>query len=103
MVSFDGPLGGLAAPVMARLNADAEAAAVARLAPSAGAEVLVIGFGPGVGLRLLSGVAGIGRIAGIDPSQAMLNHARRSTACSCGPRCPSASPRSRGCCSPAAG
>jgi SAM-dependent methyltransferase len=83
MVSFDGPLGGLAALVMAWLNADAEAAAVGRLAPSAGEDVLVIGFGPGVGLRLLSGLAGIGRVAGIDPSQAMLDHARRRNRDAC--------------------
>ncbi len=53
-------------------NADLNAAAVDALVPFPGDRVLEIGFGPGEGLRRLSGIRGIGQITGIDHSPAML-------------------------------
>jgi SAM-dependent methyltransferase len=51
-----GPIGMIAAMIMARANRAAEAEAVAELAPGPGEDVLVAGFGPGVGLHLLAGL-----------------------------------------------
>jgi SAM-dependent methyltransferase len=53
-------------------NADLNAAAVDALVPFPGDRVLEVGFGPGEGLRRLSGVRDIGRLAGIDHSPVML-------------------------------
>jgi ubiquinone/menaquinone biosynthesis C-methylase UbiE len=75
--SFDGPIGIVAAKIMARANRQAEAEAIAELAPAPGDDVLVIGFGPGVGLQLLARTITTGRIAGIDPSRVMQREARR--------------------------
>jgi len=75
--AFDGPIGIIAAAIMARANRAAEEEAVAELAPGPGDDVLVAGFGPGVGLHVLAGRIADGCIAGIDPSQVMLNQARR--------------------------
>lgn len=81
--SFDGMLGRLAAPVMALLNSDSERDAVTHLAPAPDDNVVVIGFGPGLGLSMLAQVITSGRIAGIDPSQVMLDHARRRNQAAC--------------------
>lgn len=81
--SFDGMLGRLAAPVMALLNSDSERDAVTHLAPAPDDDVVVIGFGPGLGLGLLTKVITAGHIAGIDPSQVMLDHARRRNQAAC--------------------
>jgi SAM-dependent methyltransferase len=78
MVSlFDGPAGAVAAKVMAIGNRDMEAEAVAELAPDDSDVVLVIGFGPGVGIRMLLPHLPQGWIGGIDPSGAMVREARR--------------------------
>lgn len=53
-------------------NADLNAAAVDALVPFPGDRVLEIGFGPGEGLRRLSGVREIGPLTGIDHSAVML-------------------------------
>lgn len=75
-LTFDGPLGGLTARVMARSNRAAEAEAVQELAPSPGQAVLCIGFGPGVGIELLRSRLGHdGWVGGADPSGAMLQAA----------------------------
>jgi ubiquinone/menaquinone biosynthesis C-methylase UbiE len=74
---FDGPLGGLVAGIMARGNAEAEAEAIAILAPAPDAAILVIGFGPGVGAKLLAERLPRGRVLGVDPSAAMLRQAQR--------------------------
>jgi hypothetical protein len=50
---FDGVAGRVAARVMARLNADMERAALDALDPRPGDRVLVVGFGPGVGVTEL--------------------------------------------------
>jgi ubiquinone/menaquinone biosynthesis C-methylase UbiE len=62
---------------MARANRQTEAEALAELAPGPDDDVLVIGFGPGVGLELLARVVTGGFMAGIDPSPVMLREARR--------------------------
>jgi ubiquinone/menaquinone biosynthesis C-methylase UbiE len=75
---FEGVGGRIAAAVMARRNRAAEAEAVDRLAPSPADAVLVIGFGPGVGLRLLQGRCR--KACGVDPSHVMFNTATRLNA-----------------------
>lgn len=72
-----GPGGLVTAKIMARANQETEAEAVAELAPGPEDDVLVIGFGPGVGLSQLASVVTVGRIAGIDPSLVMMREARR--------------------------
>jgi len=69
---FDGPAGWLIGQLMARLNAGAEREAAEILAPIAGERLLVIGFGPGVGLQALDARHRDLRIVGADPSAAML-------------------------------
>jgi len=75
--AFDGPAGRLAAAVMARMNRDMEAAAVAELDPAETPLVLCIGFGPGVGVAQLAGRAPRQVVAGIDPSATMVDCAAR--------------------------
>ncbi len=72
---FDGLGGRLVAPIMAKMNADAEAEAVDILDPLPDSRNLVIGFGPGVGIELLGTRTPNGSIVGIDPSLAMLKAA----------------------------
>ena len=74
---FEGVTGRLAGAVMARLNRDMEVAAVDELAPAAGASVLAVGFGPGVGIAELVTRLPHGQIAGIDPSATMVSAARQ--------------------------
>lgn len=74
---FDGPGAGLVGRVMASMNAEAEAEAVERLAPEPGARVLVLGFGPGVGIELLAARLVDGFVLGVDPSGVMVRMARR--------------------------
>jgi ubiquinone/menaquinone biosynthesis C-methylase UbiE len=75
--SFDGVRGRLAGPVMARMNRDMEVAAIDELGPSPDASVLVVGFGPGVGIAALAERLPRGFVGGIDPSSAMVEQARR--------------------------
>lgn len=75
---FDGPLAGLTASIMARMNRDAEAEAVELLAPAEDAAVLVLGFGPGLGVRRLAERLPRGRVLGLDPSAAMVAAATRA-------------------------
>lgn len=70
MSMFEGISGRIAAKVMERMNAEAEREAVRRLDPQPGAKVLVIGFGPGIGLANLL-ERPVGHVIGIDPSQVM--------------------------------
>lgn len=77
MKHFDGITGTLAARVMAASNSDMEEAAVNQLNPAPGDAVLEIGFGPGVGLELLSRRLTSGPVGGVDPSGAMMREAKR--------------------------
>ncbi|MCA3254859.1 MAG: class I SAM-dependent methyltransferase [Alphaproteobacteria bacterium] len=70
MSIFEGVLGRIAAKVMERMNAEAEREAVHRLDPQRGAKVLVIGFGPGIGLENLL-ERPVSHVIGIDPSHVM--------------------------------
>ena len=74
---MDGPLGLVAGRFMAKGNADAEREAIDELAPAPDDSVLVIGFGPGVGVADLLPRLPSGRIGGVDPSWAMHRLARR--------------------------
>jgi|GEM_PF-1265939 len=76
-IVFDGPAGRLTALVMARMNAAAEREAVDMLAPGPNDHILVIGFGPGVGLQYLARRHPKVQIVGIDPAEAMMTAAAR--------------------------
>jgi ubiquinone/menaquinone biosynthesis C-methylase UbiE len=56
-------------------NRDGEAEAIEELAPSPDDHVLAIGFGTGIGIELLAGR--VARVAGADPSKAMVKMASR--------------------------
>lgn len=76
-----GVLGKLGGRVMARTNSDVERRAVelAELAP--GQTVLVVGPGPGVGLKLAAArLDGVGVVIGVEPSAAMRAQALRRCA-----------------------
>jgi arsenite methyltransferase len=75
--SFDGTVGRLAGPVMARMNRDMELAAIDELAPEPDASILAVGFGPGVGVAELTKRLPRGVVGGVDPSAAMCQQARR--------------------------
>lgn len=77
---FDGVAGMLVGKMMAAGNAPAEAEALEYLSPSPSDAVLVIGFGPGVGLSLLADRLVDGYCVGVDPSGAMLKLARKRCA-----------------------
>jgi len=72
-----GVLGRFAGSVMAVVNAKQVAAVVDEVAPAQGEHVLEVGFGPGVGLRMLAARAPGVRVAGIDPSGDMVRAAGR--------------------------
>ncbi|MEO1064697.1 MAG: class I SAM-dependent methyltransferase [Actinomycetota bacterium] len=74
---FDGPLGRVVGRIMAIRNADAEFEAVARSALAPDAHVLVLGFGPGVGIVEVLRDAPHRRVTAVDPSEAMHRTARR--------------------------
>jgi trans-aconitate methyltransferase len=59
------------------MNAEAETEAVELLAASAGERLLVIGFGPGLGLEILARLCPDTMITGVDPSASMLRSAER--------------------------
>jgi ubiquinone/menaquinone biosynthesis C-methylase UbiE len=75
--SFDGTAGRLAGPLMARMNRDMELAAIDELSPAHDASVLVVGFGPGVGVAELTKRLPGGIVGGVDPSAAMVQQASR--------------------------
>jgi ubiquinone/menaquinone biosynthesis C-methylase UbiE len=67
-----GRLGGI---VLARANRKFAEEVVAFLNIGASEKVLEVGFGPGVGIELLTRAATQGKIAGIDPSKEMVGQA----------------------------
>ncbi|WP_433269759.1 class I SAM-dependent methyltransferase [Actinosynnema sp. CS-041913] len=73
-----GKVGELGGRVMAKVNAKVEAHAVDVLGPTADETVLVVGPGPGVGLRLVGERAF--KAIGVDPSEVMLDKARERCA-----------------------
>jgi ubiquinone/menaquinone biosynthesis C-methylase UbiE len=67
-----GRLGGI---ILARTNRKFAEEVVAFLDIKAAEKVLEVGFGPGVGIELLTRAETMGRIAGIDPSEEMVRQA----------------------------
>ncbi len=65
------------APMMARMNADAEKEAIELLDPAPGSNILVLGFGPGVGIQYLAERDPEMTILGVDPSTAMMRSASK--------------------------
>ena len=80
---FDGLTGRIAAHVMARVNADMEQAALDALEPRPGDRVLVVGFGPSVGIAELLRRVPDARVVGIDPSAVMVRAATRRLPAGC--------------------
>jgi ubiquinone/menaquinone biosynthesis C-methylase UbiE len=75
-----GVLGRLGGIIMARANADCGAWVTGLLEIEPSDSVLEVGFGPGVIIQRLSKLASEGHVAGIDPSQAMVEQARARNA-----------------------
>lgn len=73
----EGLLGRIGGRVMERMNRPAAAWGVGLLGPRENEHVLEIGFGPGVAIEILTAAAPGIRVAGIDPSDAMLRQATR--------------------------
>lgn len=72
-----GPFGWISGHVMAVLNADMNRGLIGMLEFVGNEQVLEVGFGPGIGIRLLSEALPQGHIAGIDPSPTMFHQAAR--------------------------
>jgi len=70
-----GVLGRLGGIIMARTNQECAAWVIDLLAIQRNDKVLEVGFGPGVGIRLLAGLASAGYVAGVDPSGEMVEQA----------------------------
>ena len=70
-----GVLGRLGGRIMARTNQWMARRTIALLDVQPGDKVLEIGFGPGVGTQLLARAASSGWVAGVDPSQEMVEQA----------------------------
>ena len=75
--AFEGMRGRVAAAVMARMNRDMEAAALDLLAPVDSERILVLGYGPGVGIEMLLQRCAPANVVAVDPSAAMAGVARR--------------------------
>lgn len=71
-----GLLGRLGGMIMARTNRRIARRAIDLLDVQPDDRVLEIGFGPGVGIDHLAGSASSGWIAGVDPSEEMVEQAR---------------------------
>ena len=70
-----GVLGRLGGIIMARTNQECAAWVIDLLAIHRNDKVLEVGFGPGVGIRLLAGLASAGYVAGVDASGEMVQQA----------------------------
>jgi ubiquinone/menaquinone biosynthesis C-methylase UbiE len=75
-----GVLGRLGGIIMARANADCGAWVTGLLEIEPSDSALEVGFGPGVIIQRLSKLASEGHVAGIDPSQEMIEQARARNA-----------------------
>lgn len=67
-----GVLGRLGGAIMARTNQKCAAWVIDLLEVLPNDKILEVGFGPGVGIKLLSRSASIGYVAGLDPSKEMV-------------------------------
>jgi ubiquinone/menaquinone biosynthesis C-methylase UbiE len=79
-----GVLGRLGGRIMARTNQWMAQRTIELLDVQPGDKVLEIGFGPGVGIQLLASSAASGWVAGIDPSQEMVEQATARNAAGIG-------------------
>ena len=79
-----GLLGRLGGMIMARTNQGMARRTIELLDVQPGDRVLEIGFGPGVGVQLLGDLASSGWVAGIDPSQEMVEQATARNAAGIG-------------------
>lgn len=75
-----GVLGRLGGIIMARTNQRMAQRAIELLDVQSSDRVLEIGFGPGVDIQLLASAVSKGRVAGIDPSEEMLEQAKARNA-----------------------
>jgi ubiquinone/menaquinone biosynthesis C-methylase UbiE len=71
-----GILGRLGGIIMARMNQPCAAWVIDLLGIQPDDSVLEVGFGPGVGIELLAKSVSVGYVAGIDPSEEMVEQAR---------------------------
>jgi ubiquinone/menaquinone biosynthesis C-methylase UbiE len=71
-----GILGRLGGIVMARMNQKCAAWVIDLLGIQPNDSVLEVGFGPGVGIELLARLVSGGYVAGIDPSEEMIEQAK---------------------------
>src|SRR5262245_28190592 len=71
-----GLLGRLGGALMARTNQPMAECVIALIRVVPTDRVLEVGFGPGVGIELLSRAASAGVVAGVDPSEEMLARAK---------------------------
>jgi ubiquinone/menaquinone biosynthesis C-methylase UbiE len=71
----EGVLGRLGGIILARTNRSFAQELVTFLDIGASEKVLEVGFGPGVGIELLTKAAKAGTIAGVDPSEEMVKQA----------------------------
>lgn len=75
-----GLLGKIGGKIMARMNRPIAEQAIDLLDIRPDDKVLEIGFGPGVGIEVLSGVVSTGLIAGVEPSEEMMEQAKSRNA-----------------------
>jgi ubiquinone/menaquinone biosynthesis C-methylase UbiE len=68
----EGVLGRLGGVILARANRTFAQAIIADLDIGAPENVVEVGFGPGVGIELLTKAANTGKVAGVDPSAEMV-------------------------------
>jgi ubiquinone/menaquinone biosynthesis C-methylase UbiE len=78
MSGFDGLIGKFAASVMERRNREAEVEAIEILNPGHTDSIVVLGFGPGIGVSLLAKRLDGGVICGVDPSLVMVERAQKN-------------------------
>jgi ubiquinone/menaquinone biosynthesis C-methylase UbiE len=75
-----GLLGKLGGILMARMNYECATWVIDLLHVQPNDKVVEVGFGPGVGIQLLAGLASTGYVAGVDPSQEMVEQATERNA-----------------------
>lgn len=73
-----GPLGHIAGWILASGNDTAHQQVVRQLGIGSGDHVLELGYGPGRLIRLLLDSTSAGLVAGVEPAEVMLRHARRA-------------------------
>jgi ubiquinone/menaquinone biosynthesis C-methylase UbiE len=72
----EGLLGRLGGIIMARMNRQCAAWVIDLLGIQPNDSVLEVGFGPGVGIQLLTRSVSGGYVAGVDPSEEMVRQAK---------------------------